>query len=96
MKRQNDQSLGDALRSMVAELGLRPKLDELDAVTAWDHVAGGMIAKHTRSIKLRSNRLYIAVDSAPLKQELSYRKEDLVARLNERLGRTVVEQIVLT
>lgn len=96
MKRQNDQSLGDALRGMANELGLRPKLDELDAISAWDHVAGGMIAKHTRSIKLRSSRLYIAVDSAPLKQELSYRKEDLVARLNERLGRTVVEQIVLT
>lgn len=95
MKRQNDQSLGDAIRGMVKDLGLGPKLDELDTITAWDHVAGGMIAKHTRSIKLRSGRLYIAVDSAPLKQELSYRKEELVARLNDRMGRKVVDQIVL-
>lgn len=80
---------------MVKDLGLGPKLDELDTITAWDHVAGGMIAKHTRSIKLRSGRLYIAVDSAPLKQELSYRKEELVARLNDRMGRKVVDQIVL-
>lgn len=96
MKKRNDVSLGEAITGMVNELGLRPKIDELDTISAWDHVAGGMIARHTRDIRLRSGRLYIKVDSAPLKQELSYRKEELVKSLNERLARSVVSEIVLT
>ena len=80
---------------MVQDLGLRPKMDELDAISAWDHVAGGMIAKHTRNIRLRHGQLRIRVDSAPLKQELSYQKEGLIKLLNDRLGRVVVKEILL-
>jgi predicted nucleic acid-binding Zn ribbon protein len=95
VKKRNDLSLGEALGAMVKDLGLRPKMDELDAISAWDNVAGAMIAKHTRSIRLRHGQLRIKVDSAPLKQELSYQKDGLVKLLNERLGRVVVKEILL-
>ncbi|MEO8066603.1 MAG: DUF721 domain-containing protein [Flavobacteriales bacterium] len=95
MRKRNERSLGEALGAMVQDLGLRPKMDELDTISAWDHVAGGMIAKHTRSIRLRHGQLRIKVDSAPLKQELSYQKDGLIKLLNERLGRIVVKEILL-
>ncbi len=75
--------------------GLREKMDELDITTAWDDVVGGMVARHTVSVRLRRGRLNIKVDSAPLRQELTYMRETLVEVLNKRAGRKVVQEIVL-
>lgn len=75
--------------------GLREKMDELDITTAWDDVVGAMVARHTVSVRLRKGRLNVRVDSAPLRQELTYMREALVEVLNRRAGRTVVREIVL-
>ena len=36
---------------------------------------GKAIANYTKDIKLRKNKLYLTIESAPLKQELSFGKE---------------------
>ncbi len=95
MKRRNDQTLGEALRHMIESLGMREKLDEQEVLSGWDRVAGAMVARHTRSISLRKGRLTVELDSAPLRHELTYMREDLRKALNERLGRPVVTEVVL-
>jgi predicted nucleic acid-binding Zn ribbon protein len=95
MKRTNDQTLGEALDRLVDAYGLREKLDEQAIASLWDEIAGGMVAKHTVGLKLRRGKLYIKVDSAPLRQELTFLRESLRKTLNTRLGREVVETIHL-
>ncbi len=94
-KRRNDQTLGEALRHMIDSLGMREKLDEQEVLSGWDRVAGPMVARHTRSLSLRKGRLTVTVDSAPLRHELTYMRDDLRNALNERLGRAVVSEVVL-
>jgi predicted nucleic acid-binding Zn ribbon protein len=94
-RRSNEQSLGEAIARLVDSTGMRGKLDELDVLTAWDHVAGPMVARHTISVRLRGDRLHLRFDSAPLRQEISYMKEGLVKLLNTRLGREVVREVVV-
>ncbi|MEZ4806480.1 MAG: DUF721 domain-containing protein [Flavobacteriales bacterium] len=74
---------------------MREKMDELDIATAWDDVVGGMVARHTVSVRLRQGKLRVKVDSAPLRQELTYMRESLKEILNRRAGRNVVEEISL-
>lgn len=80
---------------LIDAYGLREKMDELDISTAWDQVVGGMIARHTVSVRLRKGRLNVKVDSAPLRQELTFMREALKEILNKRAGRPVVQEIVL-
>ncbi|MCB0757014.1 MAG: DUF721 domain-containing protein, partial [Flavobacteriales bacterium] len=40
-------------------------------------------------------KLYIKVDSAPLRQELTFMRDGLINTINEKMGRRVVEQIQL-
>ncbi len=70
-------------------------MDELDITAAWDDVVGGMMARHTVRMRLRKGRLTVQVDSAPMRQELTYMREALKEILNKRMGRLVVEEIVL-
>ncbi|MEO7082261.1 MAG: DUF721 domain-containing protein [Flavobacteriales bacterium] len=95
MKRKNDQTLGEAMDRLVDAYGLREKLDEQAVASLWDELAGGMVARHTVAVKLRRGKLYIKVDSAPLRQELTYMRDGLIKTINERMGRVVVEKVQL-
>jgi predicted nucleic acid-binding Zn ribbon protein len=70
-------------------------MDELDITTGWDEAVGPMIARHTKSVRLRKGRLNVKVDSAPLRHELSFMREALIEILNRRAGKKVVQEIVL-
>lgn len=87
--------MGDAIGHLIDATGMREKMDELDITTAWDEVVGGMIARHTVTVRLRRGKLAVKVDSAPLRQELTYMREALKEILNRRAGRPVIREIVL-
>ena len=95
MKRKNELSLGEAITHLIDAGGMREKMDELDITAWWDEVVGGMIARHTVGINLRRGKLTVRVDSAPLRQELSYMRATLQEILNRKMGRDLVKEIVL-
>ena len=95
MKRKNDQTMKEAVDRLGDAYGLREKLDEQAVASLWDELAGGMVAKHTVAVKLRRGKLHIKVDSAPLRQELTFMREGLANTINEKLGRKVVDQVHL-
>ena len=55
-----------------------------------------MFVKHTKKIHFKNKTLYVKLDSAALKQELSYVKEGLIQKLNQNIGRRIVEKIVVS
>ena len=95
MKRRNDSTMAQAIDRLVDSYGLREKLDEREVASLWDELAGGMVAKHTVAVKLRRGKLYIKVDSAPLRQELMFMREALKATVNARMKREVVQEVLL-
>lgn len=80
---------------LIDSYGMREKMDELDITTGWDEAVGPMIARHTKSVRLRKGRLNVKVDSAPLRHELTFMRETLIEILNRRAGKKVVVEIVL-
>ena len=65
----------------------------MDLVAAYEELVGKMYCKHTKSINFKNKVLYVKLDSAALKQELSFKKEEIITRLNQKLGRRIVEQL---
>ena len=100
--RQPDASDGDAtplgalLTSILGELGVSGKLAECEVLLAWEEVAGPELAARARPTRVRNASLELAVPSAAWRTQLSFAKDDLVRRLNERVGRSVVSDIKLT
>ncbi|MBK9419990.1 MAG: DUF721 domain-containing protein [Flavobacteriales bacterium] len=95
MKRRNDTTMAQAIDRLVDAYGLREKLDELEVASLWDEIVGGMVAKHTVAVKLRRGKLFIKVDSAPLRQELTFMREALKTTVNSRMKREVVQEVLL-
>lgn len=88
-------SLQSLLESVVADLGLGPKLLESRALLAWAEVAGPALASQTKALRVQRGRMEVAVPSAVWRTHLSFVRQDLVERLNQRLGQNVVRELVL-
>jgi predicted nucleic acid-binding Zn ribbon protein len=61
---------------------------------AWAEIAGPDVAANTRPVQLKRGRLVVSASSSGWAHALQDMGEDLKERLNERVGRTVVQKIV--
>ena len=95
MKRRNEYTIKQALDEMIESYGMKAKLNSVKATEAWEKMVGKMIAKHTRNVYVKNRKLFIFLDSAPLKQELSYQKTRVVELLNEEVGEEVILEVII-
>ncbi len=92
---KNQTTLKEALMAMVEHYRLKGGLNQTRIEKIWDKTMGPSIAKHTTQIKLVKDKLFIDLNSASLKQELSYGKEKIIKILNEELGAEVVKKVFI-
>ena len=88
--------LGDLIKEFYELHKGSSYLDEQKAIQCWPKVVGPFIASHTIDLSIKSGLLYVRVDSDALRSELSYSKTLLMKNLNERVGKEVVAEIVLS
>ena len=93
---EKEAPLRELVNKMLRAYGLSDKLDEISLVKSWEEIVGKMIARHTTDIYFKEGVLHIKLDSAPLRQELSYAKSKLIERLNEKAGKQMVKDIRLS
>ncbi len=91
----NEQSLKDALRAMLEQYRLNGKLNQTRIKIAWARLMGPSIAGYTRDIRVSRNKLFITIESASLRQELSYGKDKIKKLLNEELGEEYIQEVII-
>lgn len=93
--RSNTNTLKEAIDDLLNAYHLSGKLDEHRLLSSWEGVMGKMIAKHTKEIFIKDKVLTVKLDSAVLREELSYAKTKMIKLLNDSMGKEVVIDIVL-
>lgn len=91
----SEQSLGDALKQFLDKSRIKGSVQALQIEDAWEKIMGKAIARYTEKIQIHGHTLYITTHVAPLKQELLYQKENIIARVNEALGEKTVKEVVI-
>ncbi|MFN4083890.1 MAG: DUF721 domain-containing protein [Bacteroidia bacterium] len=94
-KKDNEFLLKDLIGNFVNEQKLTPKLLESTIITNWQKIVGDLIAKNTDKIYVREGVLYLYIQSAALRQELSYQKQKIADLVNEHLNQNFIEQVVV-
>jgi len=92
--KDNEYTLGDLIKLIYNKCDLNDKVNEMDVIKVYNSIAGDLISKLTKEIKLRDKTLYLKLSSAALKNELYYKKSDLIIRINSELKRDAVGNIV--
>jgi predicted nucleic acid-binding Zn ribbon protein len=92
---QDGKTLKQAMDELMKKSHMDEKLLGLELKERWEEVAGSLVARHTSELRFNKNKLTIRLDSAPLKQEISYRKQALIDKINKGMGKVVVTEIVI-
>lgn len=85
--------LGKVLEELLHTYRLKSKVNEVNLVREWEAIVGPLISNKTEKILLKGTTLHITISSAPLKQELSYSKEQLMNLIEDRFGKGYISGI---
>ena len=95
MRGKNTHNVGDIIRKLMKNPKLSKKLDELDALAIWDDIIGQTLIKYIINKKIYKGILYVKLKSAPMRNELSYKKTEILEKINKRLGKKFLKDIIL-
>lgn len=95
VKRGNELTLKSALAEWSRALQLDERLNEQTLRARWEELFGKAIASYTRQIRVRNHKLYLTIDSAPLRLELQYGKQQLMDRINAEIAEGMILDVVL-
>ena len=69
------------------------KLKEMDVIQAWGEMMGLAVANRTKNIQIRNKTLFLTMDSSVMRDELSYGKEVIIQRVNEKAGFEMITNV---
>lgn len=94
-RKNNQESLGEVINRMLRVYRLKSGLTETILKSDWEKIVGSLIATHTTDILIRGKKLIIKVNSAALKHELHYQREDIARNVNQHLQEELVEEVLV-
>lgn len=94
-KRNNLIKVGDAITELFRQEKLDIKISQFTVRSSWADIVGEVIAKSTSEIAFNDKSLFITLQSAALKHELSFRKEEIITAINKYCGFRLVDHLVI-
>lgn len=94
MAYSNEHHISDLLSQLYRQNNLSSVVDIYQVRSAYNEVVGELIARLTQSLRFESGTLYVRLLSAALRHEMTLRKQSLIEKINQQLGRSVVEDIM--
>jgi len=83
-KRENIQSLGDALNMLMQSLGIEKQVEQYKIFDIWNEVVGQQVAKVAQPERLQNGVLIVTVNNAPWRAELTFRKKEILEKIHEK------------
>ena len=87
-------ALGEHLRQIVSDLGLEKRVETARIFSEWADWVGDPVSKHTEPVKLKYGKLYVKVENDAWRSELIYQKFQLIEKINDRIGKKRVKDIL--
>lgn len=88
-------TMKEAVDQLLEVYKLRRRFDETALLAAWPEMMGPAIANRTRQLFIRDKKLYVRVESSVIKNELLLIRSQIIKNMNERVGKVVIEDVVI-
>ena len=95
MRNENESRLGDAINDFIDRFHLREKYNQSRLYNHLGEIFGEAIARHTTRIYIKEGKLFLQIDSDPLRHELFNSRDRIVKLVNEFFGEELISEVVL-
>lgn len=92
-RNSNESPLSEIIDKLMKAYRLDGKLKEMDVLKAWGEMMGIAVANRTKNIQIRNKTLFLTMDSAVMRDELSYGKTVIIQRINEKAGFEMITDV---
>ena len=90
MRRAKGQIISEVIKELLKNYDIISKFNEAHIITSWDKLMGPSVTKHTVKIEVEKRILFVQLNNAALKQELTYAREKIKKMLNDEVGAEIL------
>ncbi|MBE6312878.1 MAG: DUF721 domain-containing protein [Bacteroidales bacterium] len=95
MRRKETLSLGQVLKELLKENNLDAKINETRLLNAVEEVFGAHLSSYITGKNIYNKTLFIHVKSSIVRNEMMMVRQNMINLLNEKVGETVITNIVV-
>ena len=95
MERSNIRKIQEVIRQFLRDSKLNGPLKERQVIDSWEEIIGKTIARATKKIYIKNGKMIVYLSSSVVRNELYMLKDEIVKKLNEKIGEEVVKEIIL-
>lgn len=93
MKPSKPEQIGSLIDRLMKEYKLDKPAFSHKACRLWEQIVGEGVNRFTTRRKVDGSILHVWISSAPLKNELMFRRQDLLMAINYELGKDFLTEI---
>mgnify|MGYP001262603799 CR=1 FL=1 len=90
MRRAKGQIISEVIKELLKNYDITSKFNEAHIITSWDKLMGPSVTKHTVKIEVEKRILFVQLNNAALKHELTYTREKIKKMLNDEVGEEIL------
>lgn len=87
--------IGQAISNLLSSYHIKSKFDAANIVGSWERLVGKPIAKRTKKVFIKDRVLFVQIESAAMKHDISLHKGQILEIFQKEFGAEVVREIVL-
>ena len=85
--------LKKAIEEAIDSAGIKSALSQEAAVVLWGSVVGETVSSVTKAERVESGVLTVKVETAVWRQELHMQKEEIINKVNKKIGTRAIREI---
>ncbi len=87
-------SLKEVIDAMIDTYKIRGKFDENKLINSWETMMGKPIARRTDKLFIKEKVLFVKLNSAPLRQELTMGKSKVLEIIHRQFEKEMIEDVL--
>ena len=93
MRKTKTKQLHQIMSKLMKHPKIRKRLQELDVIEIWDDIIGKDLKKYIKDASFSKKTITVRFSSSVLRNELSYKKKDIIDKINKKIGKDLVKDI---
>lgn len=86
--------LQEAFEELLKTYRIKDKFDERLVIQAWPEMMGNTVAKRTESLYIKDKKLFVKINSGPVKKELAMNRTKVLELISCRFGNEVILEVI--
>ena len=85
--------LKKAIEEAIETTGIKSALKQEAAVLLWDSIVGEVVSSVAKAERVESGMLIVKVETPVWRQELHMQKEEIINKINKKIGTSAIREI---